>query len=75
MQKYLTEEQHKKFDLFLRHKGIKRTVVARILELKSSSSINGYFERNTFRFDDFKKVRKVIRDKALEGFEEIEFKE
>ena len=74
-ERYLTEKEHEIFDSFLRQRKVRRTEVARILKLKSSGSINGYFERKTLRRDDAKKVKKVLKDKALEGFEVLEFLE
>ena len=73
MEKYLTELEHEKFNQFLIKRKIRRVAVAKILSLKDGGSITQYFKNKTFRRNDFEKVRKVLKDRALEGFEEIEF--
>lgn len=73
MERYLTKKQHEAFSSFLKQRKIRRAEVARILNLKSSASVTQYFKHFTFRVTDADKVKRVLRDRALEGFDDLEF--
>lgn len=73
MTRYLTEKEHDIFDCFLKKRNIRRVEVARILGLKTGSSITQYFDNLTFKRNNFEKVREVLKERALEGFEDLEF--
>lgn len=73
MTRYLTKKEHDIFDSFLKKRSIRRVEVARILGLKTGSSITQYFDNLTFKRNDFEKVREVLKERALEGFEALEF--
>ena len=68
----LNKEQTKAFELFLRKKKITNVRVGKIIGC-SGANVGYLLKKYSFLKEDFKKVRKELKDEALIGFDEIEF--
>ena len=71
MSKYLTTDEVERFKTFLELKKIGNSKLSRILVI-APSGITYYFRTGNWRRNDFEKVRRVLKERANDGFELID---
>lgn len=70
-ERYLTQEETKRFDDFLKKRKVSRVKIGSVLGF-TGANVGYLLANSSFLRDDFKKVRKKLKDEALEDFKMID---